>query len=340
MKIILTFLLVLFTQSALSNEYCEVSLAHINPTINSKVENKDNTYIYSYTFKNSREALYSIKHIWIRSGNNSEAISAPEKWNIVKGEINNNKYIHSPSNYIRWSSELSSITPSHEATGFTIKSTQEPGIAIARVRARATAEKIKYTKIPSGKKVSCPGVWEVGASTEEDFIRVMTLGPSLPNTISLTSYVRPEGKDTWSGSIDDSQENLYPFPPLSKGNIEVLLVSNEKNSIDEIDTSSIIFGRGNAKPLSAKKIKIEKLKDFSNKINKNDINGKSALLLSFKSSDVNPLCDLDRALFLSAKMKSEKDLFSGVSIKNTECNQNNWANEAKKILEQRPEEGH
>lgn len=340
MKIMLIIFSILLTNPALAERYCEVSLSHIYPRMNVSVNAEGKTYIYNYTIGNNSEALYSIRHIWIRSGTNSKVLTSAEKWNAVKGEISNNNSIHSPSNYIRWSSDLSSIQPSQQATGFSIESTQKPSLTIARLRGSASAEKFHFTKTPKDKKVSCPGVWEIGASTEEDFVRVMTVGPAMPNTISLTSYVRPEGKTNWSGSLNDPEEIFYGFSPLDKNNIEVLIISDDSNSIDEVDTNSISFGRGSAKPINTKKIKIENSNDFSIKINKNDVNGKSALLLIFKSTDVNPLCDLDRALFLTAKMKSGKELFSGVSIKNTECNQSNWIYEAKKILDSRPEEGH
>lgn len=340
MKNIFIIIFSLNVSSAFAGQYCEVSLAHINPIIKLNLEKESNTYLYKYTFKNDSDAIYSIKHIWIRSGNNSQGLATPEKWNVVAGGINNNNSIHSPSNYIRWSSDLDRIAPSQEASGFVIKSLQSPGISIARFRTNATSEKLKYTQVLSGKRVSCPGVWEIGASTEEDFVRVMTLGPVMPNTISLTSYVRPAGKFKWSGSLNDSQDDLYQFSSLDKKDIEILIVSDSFNSIDEIDSTSIAFGRGLAKPLEIKKIKIENKNNFANQIDEKDVNGKSALFLTFKLSEVNPLCDLDRALFLTGKMKSGKDLFSGVSIKYTECSQDNWINEAKKILEDRPAEGH
>lgn len=188
-----------------------------------------------------------------------------------------------------------------------------------------------YSKIKKQKGLPCPGVWDEITSNTEPFVRILTVGPGSDAQLSLTSFVRGSAKSAWSGAYDDAKSALQGFSPFDKNDIEVLVVSDDQTNVKDLDVSSLRFGRGEAKPVSVKRISVAK-EMFSASQHQKSSQGKDALLLSFKASEVNPLCDVDLALFLNGKTADGKDFFSGVAVRKTPCTLENWKEEAKKIL--------
>lgn len=333
-EIISVIATILIAQISYAEEYCRYSISDLSPSIKVKVDKDTNgIYTYNYTLRAETDSKFPLGYFFVKFGGIYEDIKSPLGWQHPFTKAKAQAGFGPNEKYIRWLKikKENMIAAGQELSGFIVTSTEKPALTMAKVRTQGTGSPIIYSKIKKVAGKPCPGIWDEITSNTEQFVRVLTLAPASENQVSLSAFARPSSGQIWSGTYDDPNNTLYNFSPFDKKDIEILVVSDDDINVKDLDTSSLRFGRGEAKPKSVQKITISDQK-FASENETKSAQGKDALLLSFSPREVNPLCNVDLALFLKGKMKSGKNFFSGVAVKKTPCTEENWKIEAEKIL--------
>lgn len=312
-------------------ETCRFSDNSFDIFVKSEVERSKEKNTYKYSISNSKSSVGPVQRFFLRTSEKVEAPQSPDGWQVQTSESR-----RIPEGWqaqvshdipVRWSTSKEEIKPGEAVSGFSVMSNSRPGIVKVSLSGSPHIGKAIYTKIQRSKNTSCPGFWEQGSRGVEDpRSTTMTIGPIAKDQVSPTALFRLKPDQNWTGSIETSHDSLQAIDPLARGTIEVLVLGNFEVQPEDIQTNSIHFGRGEATPKSAKIV------DAKTVLSKGS---GQALLLTFDLEKVQVLCDLDRALFLTAKATKSRNVFTGVQIKPTFCDEKQWAVEVPGILKYR-----
>ncbi|KYG66925.1 hypothetical protein AZI86_07825 [Bdellovibrio bacteriovorus] len=313
-------------------DQCPQPASAITPEVSSSIQKDESgNYIYKYSVSNGQEAKVPIRLFWVETQAWPQEVKSPLKWRTFEEA-------KTSANYVNWMSSVrtSKISPGQKLDGFEFTTKDRPGLIRAFVLGHNPnyEDKVAYTDVPRAENTSCPGIWEDGSSVGGNGkVAVLIEGPVSKNQVSPVLVLRKNSKESWAGSISET-ETLHRVSPLDNGKLELLIVpdENQRWNLADIEISSLVFGRGEAKPSSSRIIK-GSYGNFANPGLGKTI--KSALLLTFDIEKVNPLCGIDRALFLKGKLKDGKELISGVKIKGVPCTIETWVKEVPKILKHR-----
>jgi len=150
----------------------------------------------------------------------------------------------------------------------------------------------------------------------------MTIGPVPSTIVSPELSIKKSGKSVWSGKVFENDENLISFSPDENGTLTVAISESDVFKLEDLETKSLTFGRGQAK---TKKILISK---FTEK----DKKSIPTMILDFDLQETNILCNSDQALFLDGVLKDGRKLVTGVKINSSKCDLKNWQKEMSKML--------
>lgn len=320
LKISLVFML-MSSGVVLAQGLCKYSGNSINPSITATaVLQKDGNYKYTYTVVNQSSSKYPIMWFFVETNKLHANVSVPTDWKVIPPTTEHDVRL-------RWASksyQVGEIQVGNSLNGFEFISSNGPG----SIKYISQGESFPgmQNKISSKDVIGlCPGSYQGGSSIPgQESIEGITIGP-IPSAQKSAHLLikRINSKSGWTGDVRATDKELLSFSPLEKGKIEVALLSDENLNPEDIDIPTILFGRGDAKPLTAS-------------ITDCDISSSKrvkALVMTFNLEDVNVLCNADHALFLTGKMKNGNTIFGGVKIRVTECTQENWVREANRMLE-------
>lgn len=322
-KTILVFLLlgVSFLETAKAQSFCPYADNFIYPRVSASVENlKDGNFKYSYSISNDASSALPIFSLMLETFKLHSNVQQPTTWNVTN-------WVKGGENLLLWSTKIiktGDVLPGSAISGFSFISSRPPGLIKFQSQG-ANYRPFKTQNVLESDVLNlCPGIYQAGSSIDGlAIVEGMTIGPIQENKINAELRIRKTGTKSWVGGLKDSTKELLSFSPTETGKVEVALLGNSTINPEDISLNSINFGRGNAKPLSSS-------------IGDCDISSKEkvkALVMTFNIQDVNVLCNTSQALFLAAKTKNGEDLFAGVNIKPTFCDQENWQREASKMIQ-------
>lgn len=304
-----------------SEDMCTYSDNAINPEVSVTVERqKDGSFLYNYKISNEKNSKLPIWWFFVETNGQHKDVSQPQDWKILSWDKKDTQLL-------KWSTKeykKGDVEINGEKSGFKFSSDSKPGLVRYRSQGAYYLPAIEQNVTFSSVKGLCPGSYQAG-STIPGFASIegITLGPVADNRKSAELRIKKPASKTWTGFYKSSDEELLAFSPIEKGQVELALLDNEELAPEDIDLESVRFGRGEAKPIKASISDCELSPAKKTK----------ALLMTFDIYSLNVLCNTDHALFLTAKTKTGLDVFGGVKIRATECSQENWEREAKKMID-------
>jgi hypothetical protein len=215
--------------------------------------------------------------------------------------------------------------------GFVIISKKTPGLVKAWTDGDvADVPVVKFENDEEEKDpdaIICPGFYN--GSGNSDYVVLATQGPNIANRIEAKIRIKKDGAKVWMGSPNEDPD--LEFSPLDYGQIDLALFGSKSLDVNKIDLTTVKFGVGQAKYIPIKKNVVNEFKDVSdNEVYKYLKNNKAQhLYLAFNLQEVEIRCNIDRSLFLTAKM-GDKEVMGAVNIKPAECDEKTFAREAKK----------
>lgn len=321
----LFFIMLVFSFHAqASQNFCVLPDTAIDIGVDTKVSSKDGIHTYDFSVSNSATNQLPIGMISVDTSTKPIELANPSGWSSKT---------RSAKNFYRTSwidFSLKRLTPASTQSGFIIKSKNRPGLIRMRLKG-FNREPFILTKVPyKDSSTICPGHWSESSSAMNDpKVSIVTVGPVDEDTISSNVFIRRSSeKELWTGSIKSKTQELLSFSPVEDGNVDLLVLSSDELDVEDIDLSSLTFGRGLARSLKA---------NFVSDLNggklvlDSETKSKKNLILTFNLKDINVLCDLDQSLFLEAKTKKGKKLFGATKINRVPCTEENWVKEIPKI---------
>lgn len=301
-------------------EMCSVADNAIYPEIKvSIVKQKEGSYRYKYTVLNHETSKLPIKWFLIETYSSHADVALPPGWTLMNwGEADSRFLKMATSTFRKNSIEVGKML------AFAFTSKNKPGYVKYRNQGENYTPVIYQNVSYESVKGLCPGSYQSGSSIPgfED-IEGMTIGPIPENQISPEIRIKRPTDKNWTGQYQSQDSDLLSISPIETGKIEVALLKSDELNPEEINISTIEFGRGKVKPLKVSVANCQLSSEASTK----------ALIMTFDLYSINVLCNTDHALFLTAKTKEGKDVFGGVKIRPTECSQENWKREADKMIE-------
>lgn len=319
---ILTLIFSFLITNAIAEDKCPYQRNSILPEIEVNVEElKNGEYKYRYRLSNSPASILPVGWFLVETNNLHENVQIPNYWKLMY-------WGKAGTELLKWavkSHKIGTVKPGLTSDYFEFTSKNSPGLV------KFGSEGVNYTprkyqdigyKVPMGL---CPGIYQVGSSAVGFAgIHGITIGPAPKNRISPEIKFKKTTSSTWTGDLNTPQSELVPISPIEEGNVQLAFKEDKNFSADEIILSTVQFGRGKAKPIKTERING---KIFG------DEESKNVFTMTFNLQEINVLCNADHALFLKAKMKDGKDLFTGVKIKPTECTMETWKREMKKMID-------
>ena len=333
MKSKTAFILILFAAiSAFARtEICpDNSPSEVAPKVDLKVklDNKTGKYTYQYRVTNLPEAKVPIWRFSIEADAAPLATGHPAGWEKAVFDKKTRELYWT---YDGSRNKPSYIRPGQSVAGFEIVSKKPPGLVRGWVD--GDVAEIPIVKFENDEQevdpdaIVCPGFFNGNGNS--DYVTFATRGPQISNRIEAKIRIRKSDGKVWLGS--PNAEADLEFSPLDYGQLELIIFGSKAIDVNKIDNASIKFGPGKAGFTPISRSVIGEFKEVSD----NEIfqflqkNKAQHMMLSFSLQDVEIRCNVDRSLFLTAKIGG-KNLFAAVNISPVACDEKTFAREAKK----------
>lgn len=303
---------------------CPVSPNAFEPVVTSQVsfDKKTNLYTYKYSIKNLGSSKVPIFAFYVQTIIKSESQKSPVTWtaeglrsNWIKGSMD-------------WSGK--DIDPGQSLSGFELQSKYPPGITKYAMLGSSDDDPTVVMEADADEAIVpvCPGFYLEGSSAKSPVPIGITIGPVPPSRIIARIRIKRSPDKKYQGYHDE--EASLKISPLDTGLIQVVLLGDKDLDVTKISLDTLRFGQGEAKPVKTSivdRIKEDGDAEMNEHLKKNKFKN---LLMEFNLKDVNVLCDVDRALFLTGKYET-KDLFGAVKIKHVLCDKKTFSKEEKLI---------
>lgn len=310
-------------------EICpEHSPSEIAPKVKVKVtyDNKKKWYRYEYSVINEAEAKVPIWRFSIEAESEPLNTGAPKGWE--KGVFDKKEH------EIYWvykAESNSTIKPDKSLTGFQIVSKKEPGLV--KFFADGDVADTPIVKFDDDEdevdpqSIACPGFYN--GDGHSDYVVGATRGPAITNRLEVKMRARKAGMTAWGGSLNLPGE--LEVSPLDYDQTDVVLMGTKNIDVEKIEFKTVEFGPAKATYLPVKKVFINEFPDLTDDEFMQAMKKSKSqhLMLTFNTHDLEARCNVDHALFLTAKLGS-KNLMGAVNVKPVACDKKTFAREAKK----------
>ena len=307
------------------------SPSDVAPKVSVKVHNnkKAKLYTYEYSVENNITAKVPIWRFSIEADSAPLSTLGPKGWEkgVYDRKAQEIYWVYNANlaqkNYIRAGQKIS---------GFQVVSKRPPSIVKAFVE--GDAPETPYVKFEDEEdekdpdSIACPGFFN--GSGNSDYSVMATQGPQISNRVEAKIRIKKSDAKVWLGSLNTEPD--IELSPLDYGQLELIVFGQPGIDVNTIDFNSIQFGPGKATYVPVRKSIIDEFKDVSD----NEIfkflqkNKKSQhLTLAFNLQEVEVRCNIENALFFTAKM-GKKELMGAVNIKPVQCDPKTFEREAQK----------
>ncbi len=301
-------------------QQCPSPPTAIDPSIDVGYEfnKKDKTYTYTYKIRNGNRAQVEIFLIQLGLSQETEIVVVPKDWRV--------KYQQSQADgkkLLMFSSSINSLGRGSSEFVYKIRSTLRPG------HVQYFMEGSPQDALPSitvngddEVAVTCPGFY-TEKTAEEERVTGYTIGPVAADQLDVNLKLKVK-KDRAPKGWDDEQDNPE-ISAIDKGKVEVLMTAEKDVDLSKVDLQSIRFGPAKIVPLTAKYgTKGEHCSHWK----KRPASGRQYIWMEFNLADLQIRCDIDKALFLTAKAGTQK-VYGASSIKPVLCDKDIWKQMAK-----------
>ena len=222
------------------------------------------------------------------------------------------------------------ISPGSSLSGFELQSKYPPGPTKYVLLGSPGGVPTVITDTPEDESEVpvCPGFYLEGSSSTSAVPTGITIGPVPPSRIVAKIRIKRLKENKYHGYNDEEPD--LQISPLDTGKIQVILFGDSDLDVTKISLDSLRFGQGQAKPTKTSFVNDVKETGDKEMLEHLKKNKAKHLLMEFDLKDVNVLCDVDRALFLTGKYQ-EKELFGAVKIKHVICDKKTFSKEEKLI---------
>ncbi len=298
-------LLILFLgvpASAQIQSNCPIPPTSVDAVVTAEVtfDKKTDLYTYKYTLSNSRSSLLKLDQFLLITENQPNNVVTPTRW---KSRFDN---LVSP-HVLLWSPFLGNeLSIGSKVTGFSFQSARVPGPSKYFVSGDSEVPISTATADDDEPAPVCPGFnFDETVPVMETKVVGVTTGPMSPGQVA--AYIRIH-------RAEFAGENKAPYlEEKDPGVVHVTLLGSEKFDIGKVDTSTIAFGPGAAKPITVKTINTENKMSGEKGKDKH-----KSLLLKFAARDLGIRCNLDHALFITGKIAGSS-FFGGAEISPEKC---------------------
>ncbi|MCC2678274.1 MAG: hypothetical protein K0R29_850 [Pseudobdellovibrio sp.] len=325
------FLSLLFftTFSFARTEICpDRSPSEISPKVKVKVtfDNKKNWYRYEYTLVNQADARVPIWRFSIEAESEPVNTGHPEGWEPA--------VFDKKAREIYWvykAEKNSTLKPDKSLAGFQIVSKKEPGLV--KFYADGDVADTPIVKFENDEdevdpqSIACPGFYN--GEGNSDYVVGATRGPAITNRLEVKMRARKVGMSAWGGSLNLPGE--LEVSPIDYDQMDVVLMGTKNIDVTKIEFKTLEFGPGKATFVPVKKVFVTEFGDLTDDEFMQAIKKSKSqhLMLTFNTYDLEARCNVDHALFLTAKLGS-KNLMGAVNVKPDVCDKKTFAREAKK----------
>lgn len=310
----------------------------IAPDVQVKVryDNKTKNYIYQYTVTNLPEAKVPIWRFSIEADAAPVSILSPKGWETGQYDKATKEIYWT---YSSTGATRAYIKPGKKLRGFEVVSKTAPGLV--KAYADGDVADTPIVKFDNDEEetdpdaIACPGFYN--GSGNSDYVVQATKGPAIANRVEAKIRIKkPEGR-VWLGSPNLPAD--IEISPLDYGQLEMIVFGSKGVDVNKMDYSTIRLGPGGASYVPVKKVIINEFKDVSdNEIFQYLKNNKAQhMQLAFNLQDIEVRCNVERSLFLTAKIGA-KNLLGAVNIKPVACDAKTFAREAKKDKYHKPKQ--
>ena len=298
------FLLLIFglPVNAQTQSNCPIPPTRVDAAVTAEVtfDKKASLYTYKYTLSNSRSSLLKLRQFYVATSKEPLNITTPSRW---RSRFDN---LISPKALL-WSSYMGNeLGVGSNMTGFSIQSSEAPGPTKYFVMGDSDVPTSTATADDDEPAPVCPGFnFDETVPVMETKVVGVTTGPMPPGQVA--AYIRIH-------RAEFAGENKAPYlEEKDPGVVHVTLLGSEKFDIGKVDTSTIAFGPGAAKPMTVKTINTENKMSGEKGKDKH-----KSLLLKFAARDLGIRCNLDHALFITGKIAGSS-FFGGAEVSPEKC---------------------
>jgi hypothetical protein len=340
LKFIVLSLSMSYLPSRADSQTCPPAPTSVDPSVSTRVSHdpSSQTYDYHYRVNSQNDSVLSINYFTLSLAIQPLTVGSPNAW------ISRYVSLSTVPPNLRWATiapgpnsapdigganlpaPAFAIQPGGHLDGFGLQSSRPPGIVQYYVQGFTQVPTSSPSQEDDEPEPDCAG-WDFHSPRFQTLVTGIATGPSSPSVISVAIRLRDRDGDDPYGRID---------PNNMTGNISVLVLSSNTFDATEIDVPSIEFGPGKAVPLSSKlvpaksssKTQADEREEWE--IIRDNLGGDNGgypklqnLLLTFDLKSVGLKCVLDKALFLSGKIKSGEAIMGGVSTDTLGCDVRN-----------------
>lgn len=321
--------LILFTSFAFSRtEICpNLSPSDIAPKVKVKVtfDNKKNWYRYEYSVVNQVEAKVPIWRFSIEAESPPVNTGHPAGWEKAVFDKKAREI------YWVYKAAKTTIRPDKSLSGFEIVSKKEPGLV--KFYADGDVADTPIVKFENDEdeidpqSIACPGFYN-GEGNSDNVVGA-TRGPSIAHRLEVKMRARKSGIKAWGGSLNLPGE--MEVSPLDYDQIDLILMGTKNIDVNKIEFKTVEFGPAKAGFVPVKKVFVNEFNELSDD-DFMEVMKKSKsqhLMLTFNTNDLEVRCNVDNALFLTAKL-GNKNLMGAINVKPVACDKKTFAREAQK----------